>query len=420
MTEEIAQLPKNISRPLTKAAIGLIAFLATFAIWAIYAPLATTITLSGTLRSAQASYEIQHPYGGVVKDVFVDLHQVVDQGQLLLRLDTELEQDTLASHLSIRDRLRSENARITALLEEKLPKEDYLHTSLRARQKQVNLQRQTSLETAEIVNQQIAALVTKIDLAEQQLRQTGNRSERYASLATQGLVKLSEHEQLVEKTLLIKGEIQADRTKILDLKAQALSARQQYEMAQIALTHEVTRQRERNLEQLDQIEGQILDLEHRIASAEVRAPEKAVVSSLPVAAQHMFAARGATLITLAHPLQQAHVQFEVPTKYIDQIAAGMSARLVIPSLPQRQMPKIDLDISAISPRATLDETGAPSTYLGHAAAPKGSLDELAAQEGIGTLTEDMPVNLIVTIRETTFADYLIDPFLSAFAQALQD
>lgn len=421
MTENSNALPDSIRRPLFGASLAIVAFFTLFFIWAIYAPLATTITLHGTIQSARPSIALQHPYGGVVNEVLVDVHDPVETGQILLRFDTELERKTLAAQSAMRNRLQAENNDIEHLLGGSQKHSIAQPSPLISRQQQVALQIESSEQTSTSLVDQIEVLTQKIVLAESQVKLMSARAERIASLTSQGLTRRSEMEVLQEQILLVKGEVEADRATILNLENQITGAQQQMKLVQANWQYEISSIYQRNLEKLDQLEGTILNLTDRIEKSVLRAPTDGVVASLPIDAEHLLAKPGATLVTIAHPLRQAQISFFVPVGFIDQIRPNMSARLIIPSLPQRQMPKIDVRIEAISPRARVDENGNPTSYMGLALLD-WSLIEQGSGEGIDglSLTEDMPVMLAVAVRQTTFADYLMTPFLSAFSRALQD
>ncbi|MEO1537793.1 MAG: HlyD family efflux transporter periplasmic adaptor subunit [Pseudomonadota bacterium] len=420
MSTELAQLPGFVRRPLWGAALGIVVFVGAFFIWAVYAPLATTITLRGTIQSSQPSFALQHPYGGLVSEVAVEVHDEVKKDQILMRFDTTLERKTLAVQRSIRDRLVSENTEILAVINATSVNADNGLSPLMLRRRQVELQAETARLTNESLAKQIAALRSKIRHADAQLALMTGRAERFAELSDQGWTRRTDDEALQEQILIVKGEIETDRASIFNLQSQVRSAEQRQSLAVLAFKQELTTLFQENLKRLDELESSILNLTDRIDRSLVRAPTSGVVASLPVQAEHMVAARGATLATLAQPLQQGRVSFVVPVDYIDQVSPGMSAQLVIPSLPQREMPDVEVVIDAISPRAELDEAGNPSGFAGLAYTELDNLERQLSAGNLGTLSEDMPILLMVSIRQTTLADYLTAPLRSAFARALQD
>lgn len=423
MSDAAPALPKEVMQPLWRAVLVTGGGLILFCLWATFAPLATTITLQGTIVSKTPSLDLQHPYGGAVQDVLVAHHERVEVGQVLLRLDTALQEETRATQISIRERIQQENRDIGAIINALARPDRHVQpskSSYAIRHAHVSLKAASSLETADNLRQQMRALEAKITHAQQQLVLMDARYNRQAKLASKGVLPREQIDQLQEQILIVRGELEADQASALNLRSQVRQTLEQRELAQIAWEHELVATREKNLGRLDDLQRSILGLTDQIEKAAVRAPVAGVVTSIPVQTRGMYATRGERLLTLAQPLDEAQVTFTIPVKYIDQIQAGMSARLTVPSLPQKLMPKIDLSIEAIALRAETDESGAPIAYRALATGDVAALGDLAAIDGIGPLSEDMPVILTVAVRETTFAQYILGPLLRSFSHAFQD
>lgn len=418
------RLPATIRRPLTGAAIGIAIFTVVFGLWATLAPLATTITLQGKIVSSEPALALQHPYGGLVSEVLVDAHDTVERGQPLLRFDTKREREALAAQVSMRDRLIEENAIISALLEARTPPPDRAEhaagSPLVVRRRQVDAQKESARQAIDLLAEQIESLEAKVGYSDAQLSLMATRADRLEYLGGQGLTPLSAEERLQEQILIVKGEISSDQASIVELQNQIERMRQQQNLAEISLEHELRTIQQQNLERLDELKSAIIDLSDRIEKSTVHAPIAGTVDNIPIEAEHMFATRGATLMTLTRPVERAQVSFSVPVEYIDQVRPGMMAQIMIPSIPQRLMPKMELRIDAISPRARHDEADRPIAFSGLATAEADVFEELRQNIRLEALTEDMPVLLMVSVRQTTFADYIFTPLSSAFTRALQD
>lgn len=424
MTLTDERLPSEVARPLRMASVVLLAFIAGVTIWAVMAPLATTLNLTGRIVSSRPSFELQHPYGGRVAEVLVDAHDRVRGGDVVMRLDNRLERENLSTHRSMKARIERENAVIDTLLETleghaTVP--DFTHGSLfYLRHQQAMLQRQLREESADNLALQARALRGKIRHATAQLALMADRARRKAHLADQGLMLRSDHEQLQEQILIVQGEIESDFAALHALEDRRSQSVYQAELTSLSLNHELSAKREENLTRLDELAQAIVELEDQITRAEIRAPIDGTVTDVLLEAEDMYAARGETLMMITQPLARPHLAFDIPVGQIDQVRPGMSGRLIIPSLPQRAVPRIDVAVAAISPRAKLDEAGNPISYGGLAVVEAEALDGLRAALDLPGLSEDMPVNLIIEVRETTFAQYLLTPLASAFGTALQD
>ena len=334
----------------------------------MFAPLASTLSLSGKLVSAQPAVVLQHPYGGLVAEVAVKRHDRVDRGALLLRLDTSLEAAQVEATVALQSRLLQE----------------------------------------------------KIAITKAQLTGMQARADRQDALLQKGLLKRNEGEALAEQILIVQAEVQGDRAELVALQDQAQQVAAQADLVMLQLREGLRSTMAANEKQLEDIGKTLLSLRDRVARAEVRAPVAGMVTELSLEAGNSYAQRGATLVALAQPLDRPHVAFTVPVSHIDQLQPGMSGRLILPSLPQRAMPVIDVTVAAISPRAVLDESGQPMGYAGRADLSAAAADRLQKALGQLRLSEDMPVQLIIEVRQITLAEYLRKPFAAAFRNALQD
>jgi len=135
----------------------------------------------------------------------------------------------------------------------------------------------------------------------------------------------------------------------------------------------------------------------------------------------MYAPRGETLVTLVRETGDYEVNFNVSAQQIDQVAVGMVGHVMLTSLPQRNLPKIRVTITSLSPQATRNRDGTVVGYEGQASLNARDVAILKTVIGDGLrLSNDMPVGLSFQGRRVTFADYLVAPFLVFLSRSLQD
>lgn len=180
-------LPKGVTRPFFFTAYAVVAFLALFLVWSIFAPLSATLQITGKIKSSNPTLELQHPYGGLIGEVLVARHDRVQKGQVLLRLDMPLEETQLRSLEETRAAFLKENQAISQILyvrHEANPSvfeqfETYHVQRFQQALLQNTLQRKTAIQIAE----QTDVLTTKILLTEKQLDLMKVRQQRQAGLA---------------------------------------------------------------------------------------------------------------------------------------------------------------------------------------------------------------------------------------------
>lgn len=414
-----ATLPHEILQPLRRTGLAVVCFLLAAALWAGFAPLATTVSLEGHVLSEKPSLLLQHPYGGQVSEVLVRRHDQVAAGQLLMRLNVDLEQQQLALNQQQKGKIQEENQTIEDLLAS-VPAVSGGDWAIQLKYQQAVSQSQLKAETARRLGKQAEAMRLKIDFTQKQLSLMKARAGRQDQLLEKGLLRRNDGEALAEQILIVQAELQSDRSSLLGLEDQIAQAQQNATLILLRAREQLAQRAERNAQSLEELARARLDLEDRIHRADVRAPVAGTVSDIGFEAGQSYASRGATLFQLAQPLAQPYVSLVVPIAHADQLRPGMKGRLIVPSLPQRAMPQIDIELQAIAPRAIMDEGGTPQGYRARADLQAGALSALTTALGGQLPAEDTPVQVVVEVRETTFATYLLAPFLAAFNNALQD
>lgn len=416
-------LPRTITRPLHLSAIAVACALALITIWAVSAPLATTIRANGTLVSTQPAYELQHPFGGPIAQVHIAPHATVSKGDVLFTLDTALQSKARTLLIEQRALIDAENTAIQQALtgspiSTTHPNITALYTSL-SRQTDIDLQ--TAQETATAAKRRRMATQTGLNLLIERQSTVQTRLNDLKTLLDKGLTTQQTVEMDTDQLLQIKGEINAADINILTLTDQETQANLQSQKRRQEFHTQLQNTRAANNKQRATLDRQILQLDAEIAQANIVAPADGTIVNLGFDTHQMYIPRGQTVATLSQSLDRPRVRVVIPTSAVDQVYTGMTGKLTIPALPQRSLPQINVVLTAISPDAMKDETGSPIGY--EATASLSDADIAAVQSSLdGTLrlSSDMPVSLALSGRSITFYDFLIAPFFNAFKQSLQD
>ncbi len=248
-----------------------------------------------------------------------------------------------------------------------------------------------------------------------------NRFERYTQLVSAGALRAADHDSLREDILDLDASIRSERAEVLALRNQASQAELQVVADALDLRQRLLDRQSQVSEAIPRVKTQILKLDALINSADLRAPTDGTISQLRFPTDTMYIPRGETILTLTRPTETHRVSFLVPPHAIDQTRVGMSGTLTVSSLPQRNHPKIKVVIQSLSPEAKRSPDGAILGYVGVASINPEDLASLQTELGPDlTLAIDMPVTLVFVGRQTTFAGYLVGPFLEFLAKAMQD
>lgn len=422
-------LPNSVMRPLLGGFVAIAGFIVLFLIWATQAPLTTSIHATGNLKTANPSFDIQHPFGGDIAEIAVREHDAVSAGQLLLRMD-------VTDALDQRGELQST---LTTLLEEKTVLQSTLsrdlmqipadvfaapslpQTRIRNMQAVLKLRQEAGVTTEHSLRDQALGLQAGLQARKRQQVSMQARYERYSALVSNGALRAADGDVLLEAILELEAGIQSEQAELGALQSQATQVH-------IQTQQDLLDFRQRLLDRLAQIEDaipklrlQILRLDAEIKQADVRAPDSGTVSRLYYDTDQMFIPRGETVLTLTRHSQDHTVSFIVSPQAIDQIRVRMQGALTVTSLSQRNHPRVGVLIHSLSPEARRNQEGSVVGYDGIAVINETDMAALLANMGDDlSLSIDMPVNLIFSGRQVTFATYVVGPFMDFLSKALQD
>jgi HlyD family type I secretion membrane fusion protein len=431
MARETVDLPPHVLRPL-RVGFGVITtLLGAFLIWAIWAPLATSIPTTGHLNTNRPSYDVQHGFGGEIARIHVQEHASVEQGALLITLDVTREQAERDALDAARRPLVEERAAIRAALAGQLPEADDVFGSANAAQMAVR--RMQNMQTAlQLRVEMSAALKTALEaraafLAESIARRAAQhgsmtaRKARYAGLRAEGAFRAADIDALSEDILELESALARDRAELSSLQNQAQQTEMQVARETLEHRQQLLDRMARIEESLPPLQRQILRLTAQIEQAEIRAPEAGIVAALYYDTTAMVIPRGETVLTLARPSERHQISFRADPQVIDQLRIGMTGQLTVTALPQRSHPRVTATLTSLSPEARRDADGAVLGYDGVAHInPEDHAALLASLGEEATLATDMPVSLVFVGPNTTFGAYLMGPIGEFLDKALQD
>lgn len=422
-------IPRKIAFPLYWGGACVCGFIAVVAIWAVFAPLATTVHVQGHLTADTPGFDLQHPYGGALAEVLVQEHERVDAGQILARLDVSREKEEveiLGELLALR---QAELEIIEHILAQDLeaPLEPGGYAALRPFQRLATRHQLILLEQEAMYTEKHALQARIEDLAEGvnalrgRHRSMKSRYQSYKLLVSQGTMRVRDHELLNEQIYELENDIAAGEASISALQAELERAGMNARRGLIDFRQQLLSDHIQTTMLLPELKTQFAKLNARLNLAEVRAPSDGVVSSLHYNREKMYLPTGRTFLTLTEPLSKFQVEFQVPPSTIDQVQVGMVGTISFNGLPQRNLPKVQLRVQSLSPVATRSSDGEVVSYLGKATIDRDDFDALKAQLGVNySLSIDMPVSVSFVGRQTTFFDYLAGPFFTFLEKAWQD
>lgn len=412
--------------------VGFVGFLA----WAMLAPLDKGVPLSGTVAKESNRQLVQTLSGGTIQDILVKNGDVVQQGQVLVRMNaTQVKgqaDETRSRYFSARaaeSRLIAErdglkSVRFPAELEK--AKSDPRVIEAVELQKQLFSSRLASLSSElAVLDESIAG--TKAQLAgvreasESRRQQMVFMKEQLAGmrdLAKDGYVarnRLLELErgqqQLAAAMAEDAGQIGRLQRQVSELGLRRLQRQQEYQKDLRSQLADVQREAEA-------LQGRMSAIEFEEASVDVKAPMAGVVTNLKVHTKGGVVGQGYQLMEIVPSGGGLVVDGQLSVTLIDKVHVGLPVEVMFPAFNAATTPHIPAKIVAVAADRVVEErTGMPYYAVQVKVTPEG--EKLIAKHKLA-IQPGMPADLFVKTGERTMMNYLFKPLADRAKTALSE
>ena len=403
--------------------------------WSVRTQIAGAIIASGMIVVESNRQVIQHAEGGVVGEILAKDGDVVEAGQLVIRLDDTL----LGSERAVIDsqliEIRARRARLEAERDEAdsitFPTELVQASAdqLQARQQiegQSNLfeaRRQSLEKELGQINERILQTENQIEGTEAQLNALAIQEELITSeladqetLFERGLVQIQRVSSLRREAARLAGELGKLTSEVAQLRGQIAAL----EIEKLKLD---TSRREQAIVTLRDLQyreielvQQRLSLAERLSRLEVRAPVSGIVYGSTVFALKSVVQPAEPLLYIIPQDQPLVVSARVDAIHVDQIYVGQEASLRFTAFNQRLTPEIFGHVSAVSADVFQDEVTGINYYRVELLPRAEELLKLEDQ----VLLPGMPVETYLKTDERTPLSYLTKPMTDYFGRALRE
>lgn len=403
--------------------------------WAAFAPLQSAVVAPGTVVVESSSKSVQHLEGGIVKEVLVRDGDLVEAGQILVRLQ---EVQAQASSSVVSNQLAAAQALEARLVAERddLP-EVVFPEDLLARAEVdpevaeiVVAQRRQFDERRKSIEGQVNILSARIGQSLQEiegLKVQKASKERQVAIFAEELKGLRE---LFEKGYTPRTRILAMEREVASLEGDigaAVSgiARAQKSIGEANLQIEQTRQRFREevVGQLREVQVQLSDLREKLTVASdvlertvIQAPQTGFVQKLSVHTVGGVIRPGEELMQIVPQDGRLVIEAHLSPMDIDQVQVGHSAEARFSAFHTQEIPTIQGVVTVVSAdRLTDERTGVPY-YLSRIEVS----DEELAKIGDRRLIPGMPADVVITTGERTALDYFLKPIEQFSMRAMKE
>jgi HlyD family secretion protein len=403
--------------------------------WAVFASISGAVVAPGMLRVETNRQVVQHPDGGVVAEVLVEEGDVVEAGEVLIRLDAteiaaelgivesrlfdvlarlgrlEAEQDganaiTFDAELL---ELAADDDQIVALIDGQrglftARRETVARETDQLRERQVQIRDEIDGFTA-----QVDSVTSQLSFIEQELGDQRSLFERGLTQAGRVLALEREKARLTGEYGALTAQIAQARGRITEIELQIVG-------------REATRREEAiaELRDLKATEAELrerrLALGERLQRLEIRAPRSGTVLNQTVFNENAVIRAAEPVLYVVPSETELVVDASIEPNNINQVYPGQPARLRFSAFNQRTTPEIDGVLNRVAPDALTNEQTGQSYYTAEVGITEEGLRQL---EGL-TLVAGMPVEVFLQTGDRSPLSYFLRPFTDYFARSMRE
>jgi HlyD family secretion protein len=437
MSETSGGAPKFSSNPRPFVLLGYLLILSTFGLlgtWAAFAKLDSAVIAGGSVAVESNRKAVQHFEGGIVDEILVKESQIINKGDVVVRLratQATASAETLGSQLdgatALEARLMAESERATTItFPDRLLERATLPTTRKIIQDQQNqfAERRKALEgEGNILRAQIEQLKGQIlgleSVVAASVQQQENLKEEYIKvrdLNAKGLYPTNRLRSMERDLLQIEGRLGQSRADI---------ARSQQAIGETELQIVQTEKKfqEDVLQQLREVRVQIAEYSEKLRVAEdilkrveIVSPQSGMVQNLKVHTVGGVIGQGEVIMEIVPLNEPLNVQARVSPIDINHVVPALDAEVRFPGYKSRTAPSILGRVRTVSADSLFDEIARQPYYLAIVEVP----DSAIPLDLRGKLTPGMPAEIMIATGERTVLDYLTAPLVDAIHKSFRE
>lgn len=425
--------PADYWKPV-RMGLGFLAFFfATFVVWAVLAPIQLGAVAGGTVTVASYTKVVQHQHGGTVKEILVQDGDVVEAGQVLVRLEDAPARAQFAQvtgeylqAMVVQARLTAEKAgaetidyppEVLAMREDPsvrrvMEAQEELFRARRLKHRNDTAVLRRSLEGLEEhaakLEAQIRAHAAERAVLEEQWRSL-------SGLARDGYYpknRLLDIQRVMENVTANMRETEATRTRVL---ASATEGRARLQALESDYRKDVEDQLAEATKRLYALQEQYAAVKDLLEKTEIRAPEAGMVMNLRVRTVGGVISPGQAILQIVPRDAEFLVEARVSPGDIEDVRVGGEAILRFIAIDPKKSPTFQGRVVYVSPDVYYDEAHRVTFYLCRIALEPETVAQVASMGK--QVIPGMPVQVTVKKSVTTFFAYLWKPFTDRLAVA---
>ncbi len=410
-----------------------------FGAWASLAPIEGAVIAAGNFVTTSQNKVVQHLEGGVIRNILVKEGDLVEEGQVLIRLDPTDPEATLSRLVLRRHRTMALRARLNAEiagtpeipfpaeLADKTDNREIL-AILDGQKKEFRARRDNLLFSVRSIEQGIASIregirgnETQTKAVQRQLDLINEELDGKRDLYQKGYVRKSDYLAIERAKAGLEGQIGQLTGAISDAKERIAREEQRILQTKSELVRSATEQL-RNVEaEYDDVRERIRMAESASARIELKAPVRGIIVKMLYHTTGGVIGAGKDVVELLPLDDSLIIEARVRPQDIDNVHNGQDALVRLTALNQRITPMVPGKVVYVSADALPDERASKAGVATSTFVVRLVLDEDEARKVSNfRSTPGMPAEIFVKTGEQTFLTYLIKPVLDSFSHAFRE
>lgn len=403
-----------------------------FLLWATFAPLDKGVPLSGSVIVATNRKAVQHQTGGIVDEILVKEGDMVQAGQVLVRMNdiqvkaqAEVTRAQLITARAVEARLIAErddrpNIDFPAVL--LAITDDPRVASVIALQNQLFASRRSVLkhdvaaldENIAGLKMQLRGLESSRTSKNQQLVFLKEQLDNLQALAAEGFVPRNRVLELERTRAQLIGDISEDDGNIGRIRRQIAELNLRLTQRVEEYQREVRQQLTDIQREAEALSSRLVAQDFELANVLVKAPVDGIVVGINVFTHGGVIGPGFRIMDIVPSEDMLVIEGQVPVHLIDKVHAGLEVDLIFTAFNQNKTPHIAGEVSQVSAdRLTDERTGIPYYQL-QARVKPDSMQLLTNHQ----IRAGMPVEIFVKTGERSLMNYLLKPILDRLYTSL--
>lgn len=403
-------------------------------LWGMHTRISGAVIASGVIQVETNRQVIQHPEGGVVKNLRVKDGDTVAAGDVLLELDdTQLRSEIAIVksqlHEILARKVRLETERdgrdvflLSGELEELILHEPSVQLLVSGQERLFNARITSLKQRSEQIDEKISQILNQISGATSQLksletqdRLISDELEDATVLFRKGLSPASRMSSLKREHARLTGEVGSITSTIAQYRGEIASLK----IEKVSLFSNLREEAISALRDLQvhevELKQRLLSSSNTLAKLAVRAPASGIIYGSKIHALQSVVSPAEPLMYIVPQDQPLIVSAEIEPLHVDQVFVGQAAIVRLPSLDLKTEPEIEGRVIRVSADVFSDEASGFSYYQVGIELTKKELAKLGAQE----LIPGMPVEAFIKTSERSPVSYLVKPLSVYFSRALR-